>query len=141
MKLTKTQKSLIKMFGCHTCPSCDIPLDNGVSDYESQLQLSREEKNKDLRITHEYMCLACGEEFGEEVVKTTKLKNKGSGTKRVASEKREYTLRELCDQVDIDTKAARRTLRKIFGAQHQLYTFNADDAKKVIKAKSFEVLA
>lgn len=59
--------------------------------------------------------------------------------KKVA--KKEYTLKELCEQVGIEPKAARRVLRKIRGANNVAYVFTSDEAKKVVKGKSFEVLA
>lgn len=55
--------------------------------------------------------------------------------------KKQYTLKELCDEVGIEPKAARRVLRKIRGANNVAYVFSSDEAKKVIKGKSFEVLA
>ena len=55
--------------------------------------------------------------------------------------KKQYTLKELCEEVGIEPKAARRTLRKIRGANNVAYVFTPEEAKAVIKAKSFEVLA
>lgn len=55
--------------------------------------------------------------------------------------KKQYTLKELCEEIGIEPKAARRTLRKIRGANNVAYVFTPDEAKKVIKGESFEVLA
>lgn len=55
--------------------------------------------------------------------------------------KKQYTLKELCEEIGIEPKAARRVLRKIRGANNVAYVFTSDEAKKVIKGKSFEVLA
>lgn len=125
MKLTKRQAHLVELFGVHTCPCCNIDLDNGVSDYEAQEEVARTNNEPGARISHQFVCLACMEEFGEEV-------HTNSG--------KEYLLVEICKKIDMTTPKARRQLRKIFGAQHRLYSFSKTEADKVIAAKSFEAL-
>lgn len=58
------------------CPHCGINLENGYSTYEAQCEKGME------RISHEFVCLGCGEEFGQEVVASKKsAKETGTGLK------------------------------------------------------------
>lgn len=58
------------------CPHCGTHLDNGVQDFENMLENHKSQSEIE-PITHEFMCLACGEEFGEEC----ELPVKGTGVK------------------------------------------------------------
>ena len=49
----------------------------------------------------------------------------------------EYTLKMICEGVTITPRKARKMLRKVFGAKHARWTFNADEVaniKKIIAA-------
>lgn len=49
----------------------------------------------------------------------------------------EVTLKMICDGVNVTPRRARKLLRKVFGAKHSRWTFNADEVdsiKKVIAA-------
>lgn len=72
----EADKELVEQFGTAHCPHCDIHLSNGVQDFENMLDLSQQ--GQDIEpITHEFLCLGCGEEFGEE----RELPTKGTGIK------------------------------------------------------------
>jgi DNA-directed RNA polymerase subunit RPC12/RpoP len=97
------------------CPDCGIHLSNGVSCYETQKQIAKQENAPEARIEKEYVCLACDHEFGE-VVKTRKQENtsgKGlkiqkdreerNGIKRPSAGGKCAAAWELCDKVYKDT--------------------------------------
>lgn len=64
----------IDQYGTAHCPHCNVHLSNGVQDYESMLEHSRDHNKHNLDkiepISHEFLCLGCGEEFGQPVEKT-----------------------------------------------------------------------
>ena len=97
------------------CPDCGIHLDNGVSCYETQKQIAKQEKAPEAAIEKEFVCLACDHQFGE-VVKTRKQENtsgKGlkiqkdreerNGIKRPSAGGKCAAAWELCDKVYKDT--------------------------------------
>ncbi|QDP52309.1 MAG: hypothetical protein Unbinned4162contig1001_9 [Prokaryotic dsDNA virus sp.] len=65
--------------GFSHCPDCGIHLSNGVSDYETQKLIAKQEKAPEAAIKKEYLCLGCDHEFGEVVkpAKTTAPTGKG----------------------------------------------------------------
>lgn len=78
----------------------------------------------------------------EELIKATAKANSEAAKKPTPKKvKKQYTLKELCEEVKIEPKAARRVLRKIRGANNVAYVFTSEEAKKVIKMGNFEALA
>lgn len=49
------------------CPHCGVHLDNGISTYDYQQEICKQHKSQKPAITKEFICLGCGEEFGEVV--------------------------------------------------------------------------
>ena len=58
-------QALIESTGSAYCPHCGIHLSNGLQDFENMLD-SHNNQSEIEPITHEFLCLGCGEEFGEE---------------------------------------------------------------------------
>ncbi len=58
------------------CPECKIDLGNGISDYETQQIIAKEQKAPEAAIAREFICLACDHEFGD-VVKAAAPKTEG----------------------------------------------------------------
>lgn len=65
------------------CPHCEIHLDNGVSTFEYQQEICKQHKSQKPAIKKEFICLGCGEEFGEvvELVEPAKMNVTGKGIK------------------------------------------------------------
>ena len=59
------------------CPHCNTHLHNGVQTFDGMLEHAQQQNDMTLAITHEYLCLGCGEQFGEE----RELPVKGTGLK------------------------------------------------------------
>ena len=60
----KLDKEFIALCGHSHCPHCNIHLDNGLQDFDNMLESHKDQKEVE-PITHEWLCLGCGEEFGE----------------------------------------------------------------------------
>lgn len=75
-KMDKVDLDLMETCGHTHCPHCDIHLSNGLQDFENMLDAHNNQSEIE-PITHEFLCLGCGEEFGEE----RELPTKGTGIK------------------------------------------------------------
>lgn len=65
------------------CPSCEISLENGVSDYDAQLDIAQKQDAPEAAIEKEFVCLTCDHQFGKVVkpVKKAKAETTGKGIK------------------------------------------------------------
>jgi hypothetical protein len=52
--------------GFVNCPHCKAHLSNGLSDFATQAEIAGQNA-PEAAITHEFLCLTCGEEFGDLV--------------------------------------------------------------------------
>lgn len=72
------------------CPHCNIHLGNGVSDYDTQQEIAKQQNAPEAAIAHEYICLACDGEFGDKIepvvkgegIKIQKDREERNGVKR-----------------------------------------------------------
>lgn len=64
--LATMNEELDRMYGFHVCPGCGTHLDNGVGDFESLVELHGEAKAREM-CSHQYYCMACDYEFGNEI--------------------------------------------------------------------------
>lgn len=64
LSVSDNDQRLIDRCGHSHCPCCGIHLDNGVASYEDILETNRAEAKK---MTHNWECLGCGHQFGEEL--------------------------------------------------------------------------
>lgn len=53
--------------GTAYCPHCNIHLDNGMQTYDGMLDAHNNSNPEITPISHQFLCLGCGEEFGDEV--------------------------------------------------------------------------
>jgi len=69
----------IEKFGTAHCPHCNVHLENGAWTFDEALEEHLDPKSSAFpeMFTHEFLCLGCGEEFGEE----RELPVKGEGIK------------------------------------------------------------
>lgn len=70
--ISKEDAALLEEFGIIKCPHCEIPLSNGVSCYDTQKEIAKQNKAPEAAISHQWLCLACGEEFGDRIKSSAK---------------------------------------------------------------------
>ena len=64
--LSQHDKDLIFDYGHHKCPSCEVGLDNGVSDYDGLTDIHGDKGAYKLQ-QKEWACTACGHQWGADI--------------------------------------------------------------------------
>lgn len=65
--LSEDDQALVFDYGFHKCPSCEIHLSNGVCDFDGLIDLHGGEAAAYKMQKHEWACMACGHEWGDEI--------------------------------------------------------------------------
>lgn len=73
--LTEEEESLKLMCGHVNCPSCNVHLSNGLSDFEGMVERHGSERAALKHQKHQWACLGCNAEWGLEI-ETPKASNK-----------------------------------------------------------------
>lgn len=100
-------EQLIASCGHTHCPHCGIHLDNGLQDFENMLDAHKNQSEIE-PITHEFMCLGCGEEFGEvcelpvkgEGIKIEKDRPEQNGIQRPSAGGKCRAIWDYCDELN-----------------------------------------
>lgn len=78
LSVSDNDARLISICGESHCPGCGIHLDNGICDYASFMESNPIAARE---MTHNWECLACGHQFGEEIVHAKPdVKSEAQGT-------------------------------------------------------------
>jgi len=64
---TEEDENLILFCGHSHCPSCEIHLANGVTDFDGMVDTHGSEKEALKHMKHQFMCLGCNAEWGDEI--------------------------------------------------------------------------
>lgn len=75
--VSEEDENLILSCGYSHCPSCNIHLSNGVTDFDGMVDCHGSEAAAYKLMKHEWMCLGCNHEWGNEVQVKTKSTGKG----------------------------------------------------------------
>lgn len=101
---------LIEQYGFAYCPHCGIHLANGVQDYDSMEDHAKQENDPSCKISHEFLCLGCGEEFGAVIEEKEKP---------AANELRSEAVAETWKDPEVKAKRSQRHKVRVDGKEYR----------------------